>query len=165
MAPTYKYTSQVSRGFMVSVCAHANVCVHMRTCSHVCLHVCTKHFRYLGGTSGRQIWHHCFVVGHWEDGETAGVSESDSKQFILLHLNCHLMRLQSGALSKKQLISHSSVQGRGAESWGRWKSKVLLGLTIKSNQKNATFHLKHSVSLVYYSKWFCREKKKVVVLF
>lgn len=41
-------------------------------------------------------------MGHWEDGETAGVSESDSKQFILLHLNCHLMRLQSGALSKKK---------------------------------------------------------------
>lgn len=52
-------------------------------------------------------------MGHWEDGETAGVSESDSKQFILLHLNCHLMRLQSGALSKKKKGSYPTHLCKG----------------------------------------------------
>ncbi len=155
MVPTYKYISQVSRGFTISVCAHANVCayVYMFACVFACVYKAFPvPWGYIREADLTPLLC-CGALGGWRD---AGVNESDSKQFILLHLNCHLMRLQSGALSKKQLISHSSVQGGGG--CGRWNSIVLLGLTIKFNQTNATFHLKHSISLDYCSKWFCREK-------
>lgn len=39
------------------------------------------------------------------------VTECDGRQFMLLCLNCHLMCMQSGALSKKKTLPLGGVPG------------------------------------------------------
>lgn len=59
----------------------------------------------------------CFAVLHWSEmRQGVKLSGCDSRQFILLCLNCHLMCMQSGTLSEKDTLPHGAARRWGAKT-------------------------------------------------
>lgn len=57
------------------------------------------------------------VCARWgEMHQGMKVTGCDSRQFMLLCLNCHLMCVQSGTLSKKRTLPHCGVRRWGAKT-------------------------------------------------